>query len=56
MDNKFYYDYMKNLINNSFYKNKTDVTKRLDVFHDNKILDDTQYKELMDLTNEKYGA
>lgn len=55
MDKKVYYEYMKNLIINKFYKAKLDVTKRLDCFYKNDLLDKDQYDELNILTTTKYG-
>lgn len=56
MDKKVYYEYMKNLITNKFYKTKLDVIKRLDCFYKNDLLDQAQYEELNVLLITKYGG
>lgn len=56
MDKKVYYEYMKNLITNKFYKTKLDVTKRLDCFYKNDLLDKDQYDELTTLSTTIYGG
>lgn len=50
------YECMKNLINNKYYKNKQDIIDRLNVFLAYGVITTDQYKELMDLTEQKYGA
>jgi len=50
------YECMKDLINNKYYKDKKDIIDRLNVFLAYGMLIIEQYKELMDLTEQKYGT
>lgn len=45
---------MENLINNKFYKNKEDVTKKLNVFFAFNAITEQEYASLMELTESKY--
>ncbi|MEO2601025.1 hypothetical protein [Clostridium butyricum] len=55
MNKEVYYEYLKNLIENSFYKTRKDFTDRIEVLHDNNMLTDDWYNELMTMLDEKYG-
>lgn len=48
------YTLMENLINNTFYKTKDEILKKLNTFYAYKVLTDEEYTKLMDLSTEKY--
>lgn len=48
------YTIMENLINHTFYTNKEEALKKVNVFYAYKILTDDEYNKLMDLTTQKY--
>lgn len=49
------YECLKDVIENKQYKSKDEVITRLEAFHKAGLLKDSQYQELMDLTNKIYG-
>lgn len=55
MNKEVYYEYLKNLIENTFYKTRKDFTDRIEVLHANSMLTDDWYKDLMATLDEKYG-
>lgn len=55
MNKEVYYEYLKNLIENSFYKTRKDFTDRIEVLHANNMLTDDWCNELMTMLDEKYG-
>ena len=50
----FIYNYMKNLINAKFYATKEEAENKVMAFYAVYRLSDTEFAELMTLTNEKY--
>lgn len=55
MNKEVYYEYLKNLIESTFYKTRKDFTDRIEVLHANNILTDEWYNELMTMLDGKYG-
>ena len=45
---------MENLINNKYYKTRDDVEKKLNIFYAFNVIEESEYKKLMELANTKY--